>query len=84
MIIDNFAEKCHVAITIIDTLKIVLSDNDKDKNLSIIIADNAHHWRGDSPDEEYLLASDMFSIYSCYNTYTWDKKWETPSNCTSV
>ena len=49
MIIYNFAEKCHVAITIIDKSKIALSDieNDKilsiDHYLSIIIADNAHH-----------------------------------------
>ena len=49
MIPDNFAQKCLVAITIIDKLKIVPSDNDNDKNLSIdnyrsiIIADNAHH-----------------------------------------
>ena len=50
MIIDNFAKKCHVAITIIDKSKVALSDNDSDKNLSIdnyraiIIADSAHHW----------------------------------------
>ena len=49
IISDNFAQKCLVAITIIDKSKIVLSDNDNDKNLSIdnyrsiIIADNAHH-----------------------------------------
>ena len=49
MISDSFAQKCHVAITIIDKLKFALSGNDNDKNLSIdnyrsiIIADNAHH-----------------------------------------
>ena len=49
MISDNFAQKCLVAITIIEKLKIVLSDDDNGKNLSIdnyrsiIIADNAHH-----------------------------------------
>ena len=49
MISDNFAQKCHIAITIIDKSKIAFSDNDNDKNLSIdnyrsiIIADNAHH-----------------------------------------
>ena len=32
---DNFAQKCHVAITIIDKSKIALSDNDNGKNLSI-------------------------------------------------
>ena len=31
MISDNFDQKCLVAITIIDKLKIVLSDNDNDK-----------------------------------------------------
>ena len=52
MISDHFAHKCLVAITIIDKLNIVLSDNDNDKNLSIdnyrsiIIADNAHHCIG--------------------------------------
>ena len=51
MISDNFAQKCRIAITIIDKSKIALSDNDNDKKLSIdnyrsiIIADNAHHWR---------------------------------------
>ena len=40
MISDNFAQKCHVAITIIDKSKIALSDYDNDE---IIIADNAHH-----------------------------------------
>ena len=50
MISDNFAQKYHVAITIIDKSKVALSDNDNDKNLSIdnyrsiIIAENAHHW----------------------------------------
>ena len=50
IISDNFAQKCHIAITIIDKSKVALSDNDNDKNLSIdnyrsiIIADNAHHW----------------------------------------
>ena len=47
MISDNFAQKCHIAITIIDKSKIALSDNDKnlsfDNYRSIIIADNAHH-----------------------------------------
>ena len=47
MISDNFAQKCHVAITIIDKLKIAFSDNDKNLSIdnyrSIIIADNAHH-----------------------------------------
>ena len=49
MIYDNFAQKCHVAITIIDKSKFAFSDNDNDKNLSIdnyqsiLIADNAHH-----------------------------------------
>ena len=33
IISDNFAQMCHVAITIIDKSKIALSDNDK--NLSI-------------------------------------------------
>ena len=49
MISDNFAQKYHVAITIIDELKFALGDNDNykkssiDNYRSIIIADNAHH-----------------------------------------
>ena len=35
MISDNFAQKCHVAMPIIDKSKVALSDNDKDKKLSI-------------------------------------------------
>ena len=47
MISDNFPQKRHIAITIIDKSKIALSDNDNNLSIdnyrSIIIADNAHH-----------------------------------------
>ena len=33
MISDNFAQKCHVAITIIVKSKVALRDNDNDRNL---------------------------------------------------
>ena len=35
MISNNFAQKCHVAITITDKSKCSLSDNDNNKKLSI-------------------------------------------------
>ena len=45
MISDNFAQKCHVAITIIDKSNVDLSDNNNDKHLSIdnYRLYNAHH-----------------------------------------